>query len=36
VSPNTIKTHVARLFDKLGAKRRTEAIQRARGLGIVP
>ena len=36
VSPNTVKTHVARLFDKLGAKRRTEAIRRARELGIVP
>jgi DNA-binding CsgD family transcriptional regulator len=36
VSPNTIKTHVARLFEKLGAKRRTEAIRRARELGIVP
>jgi DNA-binding CsgD family transcriptional regulator len=35
VSPNTIKTHVARLFGKLGAKRRTEAIHRARELGIV-
>ncbi len=36
VSPNTIKTHLARLFDKLGAKRRTDAIRRARELGIVP
>ncbi|HEY0335668.1 MAG TPA: response regulator transcription factor [Stenotrophomonas sp.] len=36
VSPNTIKTHVARLFEKLGAKRRTQAIHRARELGIVP
>jgi len=36
VSPNTVKTHVARLFDKLGAKRRTDAINRARELGIVP
>lgn len=36
VSPNTIKTHVARLFEKLGARRRTEAILRARELGIVP
>jgi DNA-binding NarL/FixJ family response regulator len=35
VSPNTIKTHVARLFDKLGAQRRTEAIRRARELGIL-
>lgn len=36
VSPNTVKTHVARLFAKLGAKRRTDAIRRARELGIVP
>lgn len=36
VSPNTIKTHVARLFEKLKARRRTEAIRRARELGIVP
>ncbi|MEO8384817.1 MAG: response regulator transcription factor [Betaproteobacteria bacterium] len=36
VSPNTIKTHVARLFEKLDAKRRTDAINRARELGILP
>jgi DNA-binding CsgD family transcriptional regulator len=36
VSPNTIKTHVARVFEKLGASRRTDAINRARELGIVP
>jgi DNA-binding NarL/FixJ family response regulator len=36
VSPNTVKTHVARLFEKLGAKRRTDAINKARELGIVP
>ena len=36
VSPNTVKTHVARLFEKLGAKRRTDAINQARELGIVP
>lgn len=35
VSPNTVKTHTARLFEKLGAKRRTDAINRARELGIL-
>jgi DNA-binding NarL/FixJ family response regulator len=35
VSPNTVKTHVAKLFDKLEVSRRTEAILRARELGIV-
>ena len=35
LSPNTVKTHVARLFGKLGAARRTEAIGLARELGIV-
>jgi DNA-binding CsgD family transcriptional regulator len=36
VSPNTVKTHVSRLFEKLGAKGRTDAINKARELGIVP
>lgn len=36
VSPNTVKTHLARLFEKLGAKRRTDAIRKARELGLVP
>lgn len=36
VSPNTVKTHVARLLEKLGARRRTEAISKARELGLVP
>lgn len=36
ISPNTIKTHTARLYEKLGAKRRTEAIARARALKILP
>ncbi|ARR53997.1 helix-turn-helix transcriptional regulator [Rhizorhabdus wittichii DC-6] len=36
VSPNTVKTHVARLFEKLGAARRTDALARARALGILP
>lgn len=36
VSPNTIKTHVARLFAKLDARRRTDALARARALGLLP
>ncbi len=36
VSPNTVKTHVARLYEKLGARRRTDALRRARELGLVP
>jgi len=35
VSPNTIKTHVANLFTKLEVSRRTEAISRARELGMI-
>jgi DNA-binding CsgD family transcriptional regulator len=35
VSPNTVKTHVARLYEKLGAARRTDAVNRARELGII-
>ena len=36
VSLNTTKTHIARLYDKLDAARRTEAIVRARELGLIP
>lgn len=35
VSPNTVKTHVARLYEKLGAKRRTDALLKARELGFL-
>lgn len=36
LSPNTVKTHIARLFEKLEAGRRTQAIARARELGLIP
>lgn len=36
VSENTVKTHAARLFDKLSAKRRTQAVQRAKEEGLIP
>ena len=36
IAPSTVKTHVARLYEKLGAKRRTDAVNRARDLGLVP
>jgi DNA-binding CsgD family transcriptional regulator len=35
ISPHTVKTHVARLYEKLGARRRTDAVARARALGIL-
>ncbi len=36
VSENTIKTHSSRVFDKLGAKRRTQAVQLAKEIGLLP
>jgi DNA-binding NarL/FixJ family response regulator len=36
VSENTVKTHSARVFEKLGAARRTQAVQEARRLGLIP
>lgn len=36
VSPNTVKTHVARLLEKLEARRRTDVLRKARELGLVP
>ena len=35
VSPNTVKTHVAKLYGKLEVTRRTAAIVRARELGMI-
>ena len=36
VSENTVKTHCAHAFDKLGAARRTQAVQRGKELGLLP
>jgi DNA-binding CsgD family transcriptional regulator len=36
VSENTVKTHCSRAFDKLGARRRTEAVQMGKALGLLP
>jgi DNA-binding CsgD family transcriptional regulator len=36
VSENTVKTHTSRLFDKLSASRRTQAVQAAREAGLIP
>ena len=36
VSENTVKTHASRLFDKLGARRRTEAVQLAKAQRLIP
>jgi DNA-binding CsgD family transcriptional regulator len=36
VSENTVKTHASRVFDKLGASRRTQAVQKARQHRLIP
>ena len=36
VSENTVKTHTSRVFDKLSARRRTQAVQRAKEAGLIP
>jgi DNA-binding CsgD family transcriptional regulator len=36
VSENTVKTHAARLFDKLSARRRTQAVQLGKEAGLIP
>ena len=36
VSENTVKTHSSRVFDKLGARRRTQAVQLGKQLRLIP
>jgi len=36
ISENTVKTHSSRLFDKLGAKRRTQAVQLGKAGRLIP
>jgi DNA-binding CsgD family transcriptional regulator len=36
VSPNTIKTHIARVYEKLDVERRVQAIEKARWLALIP
>lgn len=36
ISPNTIKTHVARVYGKLEVARRVQAIEKARWLRLIP
>lgn len=36
VSENTVKTHAGRVFDKLSARRRTQAVQLAKEAGLIP
>jgi ATP/maltotriose-dependent transcriptional regulator MalT len=36
LSENTVKTHTSRVFEKLGARRRVQAVQRAREQRLIP
>lgn len=36
VSPNTVKTHIARLYDKLEVSQRVQAVQKAKDLQLIP
>ncbi|HYI41634.1 MAG TPA: helix-turn-helix transcriptional regulator [Allosphingosinicella sp.] len=36
ISPNTVKTHLARLYEKLEAQNRVQAIEKARWLALIP
>ena len=36
ISPNTVKTHIARVYGKLEVERRVQAIEKARWLALIP
>jgi DNA-binding CsgD family transcriptional regulator len=36
ISENTVKSHSSRVFDKLGARRRTQAVQVGKALRLIP
>lgn len=36
VSVNTVKTHISRLFEKLDVRRRTQAVEAGRRMGVIP
>ena len=36
ISPNTVKTHIARVYEKLEVDRRIQAIEKARWLALIP
>ena len=36
ISPNTVKTHVARVYEKLAVERRFQAVEKARLLALIP
>lgn len=36
ISPNTVKTHVARVYEKLEVRKRVQAIEKARWLALIP
>ncbi|MBA3896914.1 MAG: response regulator transcription factor [Sphingomonadaceae bacterium] len=36
ISPNTVKTHVARVYEKLTVQKRIQAVEKARWLALIP
>jgi DNA-binding CsgD family transcriptional regulator len=36
ISPNTVKTHIAKVYEKLDVQRRVQAVEKARFLTLIP